>query len=272
MRASTMLSVSLLALAVSCGGASVDSGTETATSSFEQSVQALDDHDIVRLVYDPNYSVPDGFFIDARATTPGSYTIHHVLDQSSSYEVCSNDYQSALDMEASDNASRAVRGTFVSSTETARYFEITRELAYTDGVGNVTAPTSPGYARIFKCSDTQRDGVDRNLLHGYAGTINARPIDAETIREFTEYLWQFRFFGTGRRIVLSSFGDARETALGHTLRLAFRSSQGPDRCDLIEIAEWRFSVDTVSGEVSKQFTTLRSFEARLAGGAPSLCD
>lgn len=272
MRASTIVSVSLLVFAVSCGGASVDSGTGTATSSYQESVQTPDDQEIARLIYDPDYSVPDGFFIDARATTPGSYTIHHVLDHSGSYEVCSNDYQSALNMEAADNASRAVRGTFVSSTESARYFEITRELAYNDGVGSITEPTSPGYARIFKCSNTERDGVDRNLLHGYAGTINARPIDAETIREFTEYLWQFRFFATGHRIVLSSVGDAREAVLGHTLQLAFRRSQGPDLCDLIEVAEWRFSVDTASGEVAKQFSMLRSFEARLSGGVPSLCD
>ena len=272
MKVSTVHTVFLLAFVVSCGGGSAGSDPTPEVAVSEQNTHALDNREIAALVYDQNYEVPDGFFIDARANTQGSYTVHHVLDPSGSFEVCTDNYQSALDMEAADNASRAVSGPFVSSVETPRYFEITRELSYPDSVGNVAAPTSPGYARIFKCSNTQRDGVDRNLLDGYAGTINTRPIDATVIREFTEYLWQFRFFPAGRRVVLASHTGAQGSLLEHELYLAFRRSQGPDRCDLVEVAAWRFSVDTVSGEVSKQFSELRSFEARLVDGIPALCD
>ena len=272
MKVSTIHTLFLLAFVVSCGGGSAGSNAGSQAQKTAQNTQAPNDHEIATLVYDPNYSVPNDFFIDARAGTPGSYTIHHILDASGSYEVCTDDYQTALDMEAADNAARAVSGPFVASIETPRYFEITRALSYTDSVGNVGDPTSPGYARVFKCSNTERDGVDRSLLDGFAGTINARPIDTAAIREFTEYLWQFRFFPAGRPVVLRSDSDTREASLEQRLQLAFRRSQGPDRCDLIQVAEWRFSVAAASGEVSKQFTELRSFEARLVDGAPTLCD
>jgi hypothetical protein len=271
MKASAFLIIPLLLSAASCGDSSAGHDAENATQNSPQAAQAMHDEEIIRLVYDPAYNVPDNFYIDDRANSPGSFTIHHVLDESNSFELCTDDYQSALDIEAADNASRAVSGTFVSAVETDRYFEVVRELAYTDGVGNITDPTSPGYSRVFRCSSIRRDGVDRHLLNGYAGVINSRPIDARAIREFTEYLWQFRFFATGRRVVLTSVGESTATSLEHVLALAFRTSQGQDQCDLIEIAEWRFSVARSSGEVSKTFRDLRSFEAKLEAGTPVIC-
>lgn len=272
MKASSYLLIPLFTLAAACGGSgSAPSEQATTANSSASSEFTMSDSEIATLVYDPASSVPDGFYVDERADTGRSYTIHHVLDDSNSFELCTDDYQTAVDWEEADNASRAVSGVFVSAAETPRYFEFVRELEYTQDVGNVNDPTSPGYARVFKCSSTDRDGVDRSLLDGYAGRINARPVSAGEIREFTEYLWQFRFFATGRRVVLESV--AVDSAVAeHVLRLAFRSGQGPGLCDRIEVSEWRFSADRATGEVRKSYVALRTFEAQLVDGMPTLCD
>ena len=261
MKASNVLIIPLFALAAACGG------DNTAAATL-----GMSDSKIAALVYNPEYSGPDGFFRDARADTQRSYTIHHVTDASGSFELCTDDYQTAVNWEAADNASRAVNGEFVSVAETGRYFEVVRELDYNDDVSNVGDPTSPGYARVFKCSHTRRDGVDRNLLDGFAGTLNARPIDANSMREFTEYLWQFRFFAGGRRVVLDSAGGSTATKVEHTLRIAFRINQGAGRCDRIEVADWRFAADRESGDVQKTFTTVRAFDAELRDGVATLCN
>ena len=273
MRASTCLIAPLFALLASCGG-SGGSGTANPSDSDEGGLSptTLSDGEILSRVYDPEYTVPHGFFVDARADTQGSYTVHHVLDASHSYELCTDDYQTAAGWEAADNESRAVRGVFVSAAETARYFEFVRELDYVSDVSNVSGPTSPGYARIFKCSNTNRDGVDRTLLNGYAGVINSRPVGANEIRDFTEYLWQFRFFPAGRVVVLDSVRSSAANDPQHTLQLAFRFGQGSGRCDRIEVADWRFRANRTTGDVGKTFETLRSFEARLVNGMPTPCE
>lgn len=273
MRASTFLLVPLLTTVCACGGSGAADSVEPADAGTSAALPTrLSDAEILARIYDPEYSVPDGFFIDPRADTDRSYTVHHVLDDSNSYELCTDDYQTAVAWEESDNATRAVSGAFVSATETPRYFEFVRELEYGSDAGNVGDPMSPGFARVFKCSNTNRDGVDRTLLDGYAGAINSRPIGPTAVRDFTEYLWQFRFFPSARGVVLDSVKGSANNHFQQTLKLAFRHRQGADRCDRIELADWRFSVDRATGYVEKRFSTGRSFEARLVAGTPTICD
>lgn len=272
MKFSTQSLIPVLAIAAACGGpGSTDTSPSQATSSGGQAYVLPSDAAILAKAYDNDYSVPDGFYIDARAETTRSYTVHHVLDESSSFEICSDDLVEAQGLEDADNRSRAVNGYYVTSHETERYFEFVRELAYTESVGNITDITSPGYARIFKCSYTNRDGVDRSLLNGYSGRINTARLNAATLREFTEYLWQFRFFNASRKKVIDSYGTSGPSTLQHVLLLAFVVNQGADNCDRVDVVQWRFSADAASGEVAKQFDILHSFEATLAAGIPTLC-
>ena len=267
----------LLAVAAACGG-SGSGGTQEPINSNSAAVAAADpnplpsNQEVLTLVYDHSYTVPDDFFVDERADTDRSYTIHHVLDDSSSYELCTDDYAVAAQWEEEDNASRSVQGYYVSSYENARYFEFIRELSYTNDVGNIDDITSPGFARIFKCSHQSRNGVDRTLLNGYAGTLNSHPLDTESVRNFTEYLWQFTFFPNSNKKVLDSYGQQHQNTIDHSLLLTFTTNQGIDRCDLIEVAEWRFSARRNSGEITRSFEILRSFEARLTDGTPEICD
>lgn len=271
MRLSAVMLMPLLAFAASCGGG----GGDDTPGSQPVSVQTPDDNalptdsDIIAKIYDPYYNVPDGFFVDERAGLAQSYTVHHVMDESLSFELCTDDFQTAEAWEAADNASRAVNGYYVGAHENERYFEFIRELSYEDDVGNVDDLTSPGFGRVFKCSNTVRDGVDRSLLSGYAGRLNARPLDNSGVRDFAEYFWQFTFFPQRYRKVLDSHSSGN---LQRTLLLGFGTTQGTGRCDLIEVVEWHFSADPASGEVTSSFDLVHSFEAQVVSGSPSLCN
>lgn len=227
--------------------------------------------DVLQKIYDQSYQVPAGFYVDERADTPQSYTVHHVKDPSVSYELCTDEFAVAREWEEADNAARSVSGYFVDSVEHERYFEIVRELTYNDGVGSVERATSPGYARVFKCSAVNRDGVDRNLRDGYAGLLNARPLSTATVKEFAEYLWQFTFFASKERKVLQSFTRETSDRIEHTLLLGLAHSQGFDRCDRIEVIDWVWSVDKATGEVSKSYNPLYEMEAKLTAGVPETC-
>lgn len=263
-----------MAVIAACGGSgSTETGKPAAsTGTLSQPAPLPGDAQIAAVVYDTSYSVPAGFYVDERATTERSYTIHHVLDTSASFELCTDDYAEAMAWEEADNANRSVQGYYVESYDNFRYFEFVRELSYDDDVGNVDDLTSPGFARIFKCSNTSRDGVDRSQLTGYAGSLNAHPLAQDSIRIFAEYLWQFTFFPTSRKKVIDSYSTATDTALGQTLVLAFSRNQGTGRCDLIEVAEWKFSADRYSGEIAKSFEIVRTFEAEFENGAIAICE
>jgi hypothetical protein len=265
--------IPLIAATVSCGGGGAASEPAT-TVEPKQTVETRSlpgDHDIIARIYDPFFSVPTGFFVDERASTAQSYTIHHVMDESGSYELCTNDFVTAESWEAADNESRSVNGYYVGAYENDRYFEFVRELSYDDDVGNIDDLTSPGFARIFKCSTVSRDGVDRSLLSGFAGQLNTQPIGSSDVREFAEYLWQFAFFPERYKKVLDSYSSTTGGTPGQTLLLGFASSQGFGHCDLVEVVEWRFTANQQSGEVSSQFEVVHSFEAEVVDGSPRLC-
>jgi len=267
MKLSTLSLLPVLVISAACGGSGA---TDAAIPVPVQSASLPADEDILAKAYDPRYSVPTGFFVDERATTTRSYTVHHVLDASGSFEICSDDIVEAQSIENADNASRAVNGYYVTSYENDRYFEIVRELSYTEDVGNIGEPTSPGYARVFKCNHTNRDGVDRTLVDGYAGKLNPEQLNADALRDFTEYLWQFTFFNVTAKKVVASYSNA--PSLQHTLLLAFVINQGANACDRIEVVEWRFRANPASGEVTQQFETVKHLEASVVAGQPGLCE
>lgn len=274
MRKTTLALLPILTIAVSCGGSSspeAPAAIESAPAAPVVTSQLPSNEQIISKVYDPEYNVPENFFVDERASETRTYTVHHVLDVSRSYEVCTDDMVQATEWEDADNASRAVSGPLVGIHETDRYFEFVRELAYDDDVGNVNDPTSPGYGRVFKCGHTNRSGVDRNLLDGYSGIRNADPMTAAEIRDFTEYLWQFRFFNVKHKVVIDSYGENVQGSQAHTLLLALVHSQGAASCDRVELVEWQFSANAQSGEISRSFDVVREFEAEIVGGVPSLC-
>lgn len=262
--------VALSLILTACSGGAGTSDTPAPIST--QPLKTIPSNDaIIATVYDSGYSVPDNFFVDERANTSRSYSLYHVKDTSVSYELCTNDYAEALAWEEADNEGRPVNGYFVGSYENDKYFEFIRELSYPDDIGNTGNDTSPGFARVFKCSSVDRNGVDRNLRDGYGGTLNARPLTAEVVRDFAEYLWQFTFFETSQKKVLDSYSTERANSHDHTLLLGFVINQGFDQCDRIEVVEWTFRADKSTGDVSRDFRFLFSLEAQLVDGIPEQC-
>ena len=229
------------------------------------------DEEIVRKVYDSTYRTPSSFYVDERADTDGSYTVYHVKDPSLSYELCTDSQSEAAEWEAADNDVRAVSGELVDQTENDRYFEFERDNYYPDSIGNISDPTTPGFSRVFKCAYVNRDGVDRNIRNGYAGVLNRRPISAQIVRDFSEYLWQFTFFWPARAVVLDTKSQENDSVVKHTLVLALATSQGTDACDRIDVVDWTFSADRESGEVTKDFLVIRSLYADVVNGVPAPC-
>ena len=127
----------------------------------------------------------------------------------------------------------------------------------------------PTSGELATTVDASLGWLDRALLDGYAGVLNTRPLSAETVGEFAEYLWQFAFFPQRYKKVLDSYAGA--SGLEHTLLLAFGSSQGAGRCDRIEVVAWRFTANASSGAIERRFELVRSFEAEVVDGSPRLC-
>ncbi len=253
-------------VACSGGGAGVEALPVTADVR-----KPMADNEILLKAYDSQYQVPANFFVDERADTPRSFSLYHVKDVSISYERCTNNYDEAYAWETVDNDNRAVTGYYVGSVENDKYFEFIRELDFQGSVGNVGDLTSPGFSRVFKCDYVDRNGVDRNLRNGYAGTINTRPLSLAAIRNFSEYMWQFTFFWPATKTVLETFSSEQTNAYEHTLALAFVTNQGTDQCDLVEIVDWVFSARKSDGTITKEFRLLRQFEAQLVNGSPEKC-
>jgi len=274
MKSSPFFLIPVLAIATACGGSGAETAAPPLSDTQSLSVaSAPDNATILAKAYDPNYNVPPGFFVDERVeTTTRSYSVHHVLDTSQSYELCTNDLVVAQAWEQADNDARAVSGYYVASIENDHYFEFIRELGFDQDVGNVNDLTSPGYSRVFKCDYADRGGVDRNLPNGYSGRLSIDLLDSETLREFIEYLWQFRFFNVARKVVIDSTGSQSVDGPTRTLLLAFVVNQGTDRCDRIDVIEWQFRASKISHEVTRKFTVIRSFEAEMLGGTPQFCD
>jgi len=267
MKIKTFFLICCLALQACPGGNPEDVVAENAVA--KRVFPAADE--ILAKVYDNLYQSPANFYVDERTDTPGSYTVYHVKDASASFELCTNDYYQALDWEAADNDSRLVNGYFVGSLENNRYFEFVRELSNTGDSGNNNEPTSPGFARVFKCDYVNRDNVDRNVRNGDAGDLNVIPPSAAAMQTFTEYMWQFTFFWPATKKVLESFSDETDTRYQHTLLLAFKTNQGTGQCDLIEIVEWVFSVGKNGGQMTKEFIPLYDMRARLNNGVAEKC-
>lgn len=262
----------LLALScVSIGACRSEGSAEQSAALVAELLYRPASGQVLSKAYDNSYQTPAQFYVDERAATLGSYSVYHVKDVSVSYEICSDDFNEALALEAADNASRSVNGDLVTTIENSRYFEFVRELSYPDSIGNIADPTSQGFSRIFKCSYINRDGADRNLRNGFAGKLNASPLAENVVKTYSEYMWQFTFFWPARPKVLNSYSAETEDGFQNTLQLILVTNQGVSSCDLIEVIDWEFSANKTTGQVTKRFRKLYEIEAQLVDGSPQEC-
>lgn len=269
-RLKALVALCCCALAACQGGGGTDAPVVSASVAGARPFPS--DAEILSKAYDPLFQVPENFLIDERAGMSQSISLHHVKNDSGDYELCTDDFSQALAWETTDNENAAVQGAFTGSIETSRYFEFIRELSSNTAIDNIAAPTSPGFARVFKCTFVNRDGVNRHSRNGDAGTLNTAALSIATIQYFTEYMWQFTFFWPATKTVLETFSAETAVAYQHTLLLAFLTNRGTDSCDLVEVVNWTFSVDKISGRMIKNFMPVYDLEARLDNtGTPVVC-
>lgn len=226
---------------------------------------------IIARAYDPLRRVPEGFLVDERAETPRSYSLHHITDASNSYERCTDSFDTAHRWEAEDHSLRAVGGVYVGARENERYFEIIRELSHEAGLGNVEGMTSPGFARVFKCSYVRRDGTDRHRRDGYAGTLNEKPLSVGTVRDFAEYLWQFAFFPGASATVLETWSSESGSTLEHTLRIALLQRRDSSRCDRIDVFDWTYAASGTDGAVYQRYERRHRLDSKVVNGRAEPC-
>ena len=74
------------------------------------------------------------------------------------------------------------------------------------------------------------------------------------------------------KTVLETFSTESASAYHHTLLLAFVTNRGADKCDLIEVVDWIFSVDKNDRRITKEFMPIYELEAQLdENGVPVKC-
>ena len=72
--------------------------------------------------------------------------------------------------------------------------------------------------------------------------------------------------------MLESSGSSTSTTLSHTLHMGVLARAGiSSTCDRVDVIAWRHTLDTTTGTLQLEVTTLWSFGAREQTGAVSLC-
>ena len=177
------------------------------------------------------------------------------------YELCTDDWTEALAWSETIALAAPVYLALVGNDATERYFELDR-VPQDD-------PQHYERIRVYRCSYLDRSGVDLDGASDFAGTFNRRPLDADALRELSEYLWQFSEYDNANHVVLASTGEAATNGLEHTLKLA--SLERGATCDRVVLRNWTHTVDLATGTLRSVVTALREFDVRREGDAVVGC-
>jgi hypothetical protein len=262
-------SVALLLCA--CGGGGSDNSatpsvaTATATTGVSQT-----NTQIASLIYTDSQRTPVGFDVETAPVFAGYVATSQLktTDINTSavlhYELCTDDFNQALQWSDTANSVSGDNASLTGNNSTEGYFEFDR----------LRASTPQGYLRqrIYKCAYLNRSSVDLQANAGDAGVLNARPMDAATLKSLSEYIWQFTRYNNFGNVVLSSSGSAGNNSLTHSLIIATLTRASTNgSCDAIDVVTWKHSLNTTTGELTLSVTPLLSFHAQESSGAVSVC-
>ncbi|MEL7024198.1 MAG: hypothetical protein AAGL69_10660 [Pseudomonadota bacterium] len=248
-----------------CGGGG--ESTDAPSSPVSNNVEALS---IAEQVYDASQRTPAGFLDDPTQYPGLSEFRFHVAARDVglagvadlSFEVCSNDFATALGWSDQASNARALPSTASGNSETDWYFQVDRVLD--------SDPSSMVVTRVFKCDALDRSTRDTD---GSAGVVLRQPASGDDLRFLSEYFWRFSIYNNALNAVVSSTGATNPGVLTHDLvRAEAIVGAGVDNCDRIDLYRWRHSLDLGSGELSESTIWLQSFDARFANGQVSLCE
>ena len=168
-----LLPCSLLSLALlaACGGGGASGGSVAAPASVPPVTGSTrpvtqSDLEIAELAYTDATRVPVGFRIEPARYTGNYATLAHLrstdLDPATArpYEVCTNDFATALAWSESVATARPVYGDLVENNATPLYHEFVRRLR--------TTPARDAIDRVYRCDYVDRSDVDLRLASGSA--------------------------------------------------------------------------------------------------------
>jgi hypothetical protein len=243
-----------LALASCATGNDGDADVPTALSPA--------DHDIAAVLYAGTPRVPAGFAADPAPPSFTQVTTYHVKSSqlaapaATVHEMCTDDAGVALAWSDEVAAQAAPYLDLVATQTTERYFELDR----------VPRGEPDRYVRmrVLRCTYLDRTGVELSLADGYAGTLNARPIDAAALRALAEYLWQFTVYNNGGHAVLAS--EPRGAGLEHALTIASLERAVIGTCDRVTLREWTHEAAPATGVLTHGIAVVREFGVREEAG------
>jgi hypothetical protein len=274
LRQLSFLPCGIVLLLCGCGGAGTDGAAGNApTNVSTASASALTtqtNSQIASLIYSDTQRTPSGFYSDTVPVFSGYVATTHLktTDINNSavlrYELCTDDFNQALQWSDTANIQSGDNAVLTGNDANDRYFEFDR----------LRTGTPQGYLRqrIYKCAYLNRNTVDLQASGGDAGVVNARPLDAATLKTLSEYLWQFTPYDNFGNVVLSSSGATGSNSLTHSLVIAtlVRASSTAS-CDTINVIEWKHSLATDTGHLTLSMTPISSFHAQQSNGAVSVC-
>jgi len=256
-----------------CGGGGGDSSAPAPSASAPPRPVTQSDLQIAQSVYGISPRTPLGFYTDPPPSGHGYVSTMHLKNADVDaaavapqplYELCTDDWNQALSWSELGAQNSSQYSDLVETNDDARYFEFGRV--------RQGDPTFYVRARVFKCAYLDRAAANLRTPAGPAGTLNRRPLTATELRGLSEYLWQFTKYNNVGYAVLESSGSATATALTHTLHMGVLARGGvSSSCDRVDVIAWRHTLDTASGTLQLQETTLWSFGARESAGVVSLC-
>ena len=223
------------------------------------------DQQIAARLYAGTPRTPPGFLDDPAPSGFAQVTTYHIKASqlapptASSHEVCTDDWSQAFAWSEEVAAAASPYLDLVGNEATTRYFEFDR----------VPRGQPDRYVRmrVFRCAYLDRTGIDDTTAGaGFAGALNARPIDGTALRELSEYLWRFTTYNnSGHAVIASEPRNSME--LGHTLTIAsLEHGAFGGSCDRVTVRDSILTADLVTGVLQRQTVFVRELRVRQEGG------
>jgi hypothetical protein len=223
----------------------------------------LADNEIAALLYAGSPRTPDGFLADDPPADFAQVTTYHLkshqvaMPVTPTFELCTDDWNEAFAWSEEVAVQSSPYLDFVGNEATPRYFELDR----------VPRGQPDRYVRmrVLRCAHLDRNGVDSAAGAGFAGVLNARPLDAAALREVSEYLWRFTLYDNVDHAVLAS--EPAASGLAHVLTIASLERGPSGGCDRVVVRDWRHTADALTGVLELADDVLREFHVRRDNGS-----
>jgi hypothetical protein len=281
------VAMALISLAACGGGGSSGSAAPAASTSqptvapsttntppaTAPSTTANADLALADRLYKGDSRTPNGFDVETRPSNVyGTLSTRHLKNtdfatgpQSAgpTFEVCTNDMAQAIAWSETQATWNGMYSDLVEVRGDSRMFEVIR-------VPRIDS-TAMLRHRVFRCDYLDRSGSDLRADIGAAGSFNQRPLNADELEKLGEYLWQFTMFNNSDFAVVSSTTATVGGSLVHTIRMG-QLVRGPvGSCDSVQVMDWTHTMNSTTGAITRELTSVRSFRAQGSSGSTALC-